>query len=137
MQNKDSVENVQVQVHLFTLNQLQYNNNKKKKKEVKTELTIHWIKHNKRKKCVAAKGAKLSSWLLSHSGYKFNSPPVILAILKRSHKENCWAIIAVLVLQHYMYIDDESYYIDEKDNNGKGCWKKSDFVLTQMKWTIF
>ena len=33
MQNKDSVENVQVQVHLFTLNQLQYNNNKKKKKK--------------------------------------------------------------------------------------------------------
>ena len=33
MQNKDSVANVQVQVHLFTLNQLQYNNNKKKKKK--------------------------------------------------------------------------------------------------------
>ena len=44
----------------FTLIQLQYNNNKKKK-EVKTELTVHWIKHNKGKKCVAAKGAKLSS----------------------------------------------------------------------------
>ena len=61
---------VQVQVHLFTLIQLQYNNNKKKK-EVKTELTIHWIKHNKGKKCVAAKGAKLSSWLLPQSGYKW------------------------------------------------------------------
>ena len=36
----------------------------KEKKEVKTELTIHWIKHNKGKACVAAKGAKLSSWLL-------------------------------------------------------------------------
>ena len=55
---------VQVQVDLFTLIQLQYNNNEKKKKEVKTELTIHQIKHNKGEKCVAAKGAKLSSWLL-------------------------------------------------------------------------
>ena len=27
-----------------------YNTTKKKKKEVKTELTIHWIKHNKGKK---------------------------------------------------------------------------------------
>ena len=62
---------VQVQVHLFTISQLQYNNDKKKKKEVKTELTIHWIKHNKGKKCVAAKGAKLSSWLLPQSGYKW------------------------------------------------------------------
>ena len=59
---------VQVQVHLLTLIQLQYNNNKK---EVKTELTIYWIKHNKGKKCVAAKGAKLSSWLLPQSGYKW------------------------------------------------------------------
>ena len=42
MQNKDSVENVQVQVHLFTLIQFQYNNNKKKK-EVKTELIINNI----------------------------------------------------------------------------------------------
>ena len=41
------------------------------KKEVKTELTIHWIKHDKGKKCVAAKGAKLSSWLLPQSGYKW------------------------------------------------------------------
>ena len=47
--------------HLFKF--VQYNNNKKQK-EVKTELAIYWIKHNKRKKCVAAKGAKLSSWLL-------------------------------------------------------------------------
>ena len=39
-----------VQVQLFTLIKLQYNNNKKKK-EVKTEPTIrHWIKHNKKKK---------------------------------------------------------------------------------------
>ena len=59
--------------HLFTLIQLQYNNNKKKQEEVKTELTIHWIKHNKGKECVAAKGAKLSSWLLHapQSGYKW------------------------------------------------------------------
>ena len=72
-----------VQVQLFTLIKLQYNNNKKKK-EVKTEPTIrHWIKHNKKKKCVAAKGAVISSWLLPQSGYKWveyalNSPPVIL-----------------------------------------------------------
>ena len=44
---------------------------KKKEEEVKTELTIHWIKHNKEKKCVAAKGAKLPSWLLPQSGYKW------------------------------------------------------------------
>ena len=63
---------VQVQVHLFTLIQLQYNNNNEKKEEIKkTELTIHRIKHNKGKECVAAKGAKLSSWLLPHSGYKW------------------------------------------------------------------
>jgi len=43
----------------------------RKKEEVKTELTIHWIKHNKGEKCVAAKGAKLSSWLLPQSGYKW------------------------------------------------------------------
>ena len=61
---------VQVQVHIFTLIQLQCNNNKKKK-EVKTELTTHWIKNNKGKKSVAAKGAKLSSWLLPQSGFKW------------------------------------------------------------------
>ena len=38
---------VQVQVHLFTLIQLQYNDNKKKK-EVKTELTIHQVGYNHR-----------------------------------------------------------------------------------------
>ena len=54
---------------IHSLIQLQYNNNKEKK-EVKTKLTIHRIKHNKGKECVAAKGAKLSSWLLPHSGYK-------------------------------------------------------------------
>ena len=32
---------------------------------------MHRIKHNKGKKCVAAKGAKLSSWLLPHSDYKW------------------------------------------------------------------
>ena len=41
------------------------------KKGVKTELTIHLIKRNKGKKCVAAKGAKLSSWLLPQGGYKW------------------------------------------------------------------
>ena len=61
---------VVVQVHIFTLIQLQYNNNEEKK-EVKTELTVHWIKHNKGKKCVAAKGAKPASWLLPQSGYKW------------------------------------------------------------------
>ena len=45
---------------------------RKKKEEIKkTDLTIHRIKHNKGKECVAAKGAKLSSWLLPHSGYKW------------------------------------------------------------------
>ena len=66
---QDYLNTDQVQVHLFTLIQFQYNNNEKKK-EVKTEITIHWINHNKGKKCVAAKGAKLSSWLLPQSGYK-------------------------------------------------------------------
>ena len=66
------LKQVQVQVHLCTLIQLQYNNNKEKKKEVKkTELTIHRIKHNKGKECVAAEGAKLSSWPLPHNGYKW------------------------------------------------------------------
>ena len=32
---------------------------------------MHRIKHNKGKECVAAKGAKLSSWLLPHSGFKW------------------------------------------------------------------
>ena len=39
-----------------------------------------------------------------------------------------------------MYIDHEdndSHYIDEKDNDGKGLWTKCDVVWTQMKWTIF
>ena len=66
---KIAVVQVQVQVHLFTFIQLQFNNNKKKK-EVKTELTKYWIKHNKGKRCVAAKGTKLSSWLLPQSSYK-------------------------------------------------------------------
>ena len=67
------LKQVQVQVHLFTLIQLQYNNNKEKKRrnKKKTELTIHRIKHNKGKECVAAKGAKLSSWPLPHNGYKW------------------------------------------------------------------
>ena len=41
-----------------------------REKKVKTELIIHSIKYNKGKKCVAAKGDKLSSWLLTQSGYK-------------------------------------------------------------------
>ena len=53
---------VQVQVHLFTLIQLQYNN-KEKKEEIKKKKTrpIHRIKHNKGKEFVTSKGAKLSS----------------------------------------------------------------------------
>ena len=39
--------------HLFNYNTTTIRN----KKEVKTELTIHRIKHNKGKECVAAKGA--------------------------------------------------------------------------------
>ena len=67
---------VHFQVHLFTLIQLQYNNNKeKKRRDKKTELAIHRIKHNKGKECVAAKGAKLSTWLLPHSGYKWVDLP--------------------------------------------------------------
>ena len=55
--------------HLFNYNTTTIRN---KKEEIKkTELTIHRIKHNKGKECVAAKGAKLSSWLLPHSGYKW------------------------------------------------------------------
>ena len=55
--------------HLFNYNTTTI---RKKKEEIKkTELTIHRIKHNKGKECVAAKGAKLSSWLPPHSGYKW------------------------------------------------------------------
>ena len=55
--------------HLFNYNTTTIRNKKEKIK--KTELTIHRIKHNKGKECVAAKGAKLSSWLLPHNGYKW------------------------------------------------------------------
>ena len=58
---------VQIHIHAYSITMQQ----QWEKKEVKTELTIHWIKHNKGKKCVAAKGAKLSSWLLPQSGYKW------------------------------------------------------------------
>ena len=44
-----------------------YNTTTIRKKEVKTELTLHWIKHKKVKMCLAAKRAKLSSWLLQLS----------------------------------------------------------------------
>jgi len=45
----------QVQVHLFTLIQLQYNNNKDKRRDKKkTELTINGIKDNKGREGVAA-----------------------------------------------------------------------------------
>ena len=47
----------------------QKNNKKKKDIRSKTEL-IYGIHHNKGKKCVAPKGAKLSSWLPPQSGYK-------------------------------------------------------------------
>ena len=54
--------------HLF--NTIQQHQGKKEEIK-KTEVTMHRIKHNKGKKCVAAKGAKLSSWLLPHSDYKW------------------------------------------------------------------
>ena len=54
--------------HLFNYNTTTI---RKKKRNKKTELTIHRIKHNKGKECLAAKGAKLSSWLLPHNGYKW------------------------------------------------------------------
>ena len=44
-----------------------YNTTTIRKKEVKTKLTLHWIKHKKVKMCLAAKRAKLSSWLLQLS----------------------------------------------------------------------
>ena len=62
---------IQFQVNFF-INTFNYNTTTiKKKEEVKTELTLHWIKHNKGKKYVAAKGAKFSSWLLPQNGYKW------------------------------------------------------------------
>ena len=51
--------------HLFN-----YNTTTIRKKQSKNR-AIHWIKHNKGKKCVAAKGAMLSSWLLPQSVYKW------------------------------------------------------------------
>ena len=73
--------------HLFKF--VQYNNNKKKKEEVKTELAIHGIKHNKRKKCVAAKVAKLSCWLLPQGGYKWVEviQTTNVVIQARNHKK--------------------------------------------------
>ena len=58
---------VQIHIHAYSITMQQ----QWEKKEVKTELTIHWIKHNKGKKCVAAKGAKPASWLLPQSGFKW------------------------------------------------------------------
>ena len=58
---------MQVQVHLFPLTQLQCNNKKKKRSKNRGKYTLNL----QRKKCVAAKGAKLSSWLLPQSGYKW------------------------------------------------------------------
>ena len=55
--------------HLFNYNTTTIR--KKRRDKKKREVTIHRIKHNKGKKCVAAKGAKLSSWLLPHSDYKW------------------------------------------------------------------
>ena len=51
--------------HLFNYNTTTI----RKKEEIKKrKVTIHRIKHNKGKKYVAAKGAKLSSWPLPHVG---------------------------------------------------------------------
>ena len=43
---------------------------------------MHWIKHNKVKKCGAAKGAKLSSWLLPQGDYKWVE--VIQSLIKKT-----------------------------------------------------
>ena len=57
--------------HLFNYNTTTIRKKKRRIKLKKKELTIHRIKHNKGKECVAANGAKLSSWLLPQSGYKW------------------------------------------------------------------
>ena len=61
---------VQVQVLLFTLIQLQYNN-KEKKGRSKKQSELYIELNIKKEECVAAKGAKLSSWLLPQSNYKW------------------------------------------------------------------
>ena len=55
-------------IHTYSITK-QKNNKKKKDIRSKTEL-IYGIHPNKGKKCVAPKGAKLSSWLPPQSGYK-------------------------------------------------------------------
>ena len=42
---------------------------------------MHRIKHNKGKECVAAKGAKLSSWLLPHSTLQVGGGYTVLLLL--------------------------------------------------------
>ena len=55
-------------IHTYSITTRQ----QKEKKEVKTELKLYIeLNITKGKKCVAAKGAKLSSWLLTQSGYKW------------------------------------------------------------------
>ena len=53
----------------FTLTQLQYNN-KEKKGRSKNRANYTLNSTGKKEECVAAKGAKLSSWLLPQSSYK-------------------------------------------------------------------
>ena len=48
---------------------------------------MHRIKHNKGKECVAAKGAKLSSWLLPHSGFKWVEVIYFFANIFMAHIE--------------------------------------------------
>ena len=59
---------VQVQVHSHLLN---YSTTiRKKKEEVKNRANYTLNSTGKKEECVAAKGAKLSSWLLPQSSYK-------------------------------------------------------------------
>ena len=99
--------------HLFNYNTTTIRN---KKEEIiiiiKTELTIHRIKHNKGKECVAAKGAKLSSsvvssWLLPHSGYKWVEVLYSFANISMAHIET--TILSRTVFKPTVwkrYIDD-------------------------------
>ena len=100
--------------HLFKF--VQYNNNKKKK-EVKTELAIHWIKHNKRKKCVAAKGAKLSGWLLPQGGYKWVEviQTTNVIIQARNHKKKQNKKIYAHVNEHHWR---KANHVWTKSHNG-------------------
>ena len=89
----------------------------RKKKEVKTELAIHWVKHNKRKKCVAAKGAKLSSWLPPQSGYKWVEviQTTNVVIQARNHKKKQNKNIYAHVNEHHWR---KANHVWTKSHNG-------------------